>query len=61
MLKKAKGVVNADDPEVKMVRQVLGEDGYVVGLGADPDKAPGLLWVAIQKDGKAKVVGGGYR
>jgi hypothetical protein len=61
MLKKARGVVKADDPEVKLLREVLNEDGYVVVLGADPNKASALLLVAIQKDGKAKVIAGGYR
>ena len=60
MLKKVKGDVKADDPEVKLMRQVLSKDGYIIVLGTDQD-APGVVWVAIQKDGKAKVVGGGYR
>jgi hypothetical protein len=56
LLKKGKEGAKADDPEVKMMRQVLGKDGYVVVLGAEKKRA-GALLVAIKKDGKAKVVG----
>lgn len=46
----------ADDPEVKLARQVLGKDGYVVYLGAE-GRAGAVVLVAIRAGGGARVVG----
>jgi alpha-glucosidase (family GH31 glycosyl hydrolase) len=61
MFKRVVGVVNPYDQDFKRLREVLGENGYWIVLGADPDKSHAILMVTISKDGKAKVVGGGYR
>lgn len=61
MFKRVGRGVKADDPDFKRLRQVLGENGYWIVLGVDPDRTHAVLMVAILKDGKAKVVGGGYR